>query len=97
MDRRLVPPIFSRPPATYDQLYFSDLVRGLISFVTFVQAVGEGRQTTLVLTNLQSNDYGLEPGTIFVVDGVLRVPLPNRPYVAGVSATSAVGSVSVTV
>lgn len=97
MDRRLIPPVFSRAPANYDQLYFNDLVRGLSSFVTFVQAVGEGRQTTIVLTNLASNDYGLEPGTIFVVDGVLRIPLPNRPYVAGLSATAGVGSVSVTV
>lgn len=97
MDRRLIPPIFSRPPATYDQLYFSDLVRGLISFVTFVQAVGEGRQTTIVLTNLASNDYGLEPGTVFQVDGVLRVPVPYSPYVAGVSASGGVGSVTVSV
>jgi hypothetical protein len=97
MDRRLIPPIFSRPPATYDQLYFSDLVRGLISFVTFVQAVGEGRQTTIVLTNLASNDYGLEPGTVFQVDGALRVPIPNRPYPAGVQANAVVGGVTVTV
>jgi len=97
MDRRLIPPIFSRPPATYDQLYFNDLVRGLISFVTFVQAVGEGRQTTIVLTNLASNDYGLEPGTVFQVDGALRVPIPNRPYPAGVQANAAVGGVTVTV
>jgi len=97
MDRRLIPPIFSRPPATYDQLYFSDLIRGLISFVTFVQAVGEGRQTTIVLTNLASNDYGLEPGTVFQVDGALRVPIPNRPYPAGVQANAAVGGVTVTV
>jgi hypothetical protein len=97
MDRRLIPPVFSRAPANYDQLYFNDLVRGLSSLVNFIQAVGEGRQTTIVLTNLASNDYGLEPGTIFVVDGVLRIPLPNSPYVAGLSATAGVGSVSVTV
>lgn len=97
MDRRLIPPVFSRAPANYDQLYFNDLVRGLSTLINFIQAVGEGRQTTIVLTNLASTDYGLEPGTIFVVDGVLRIPLPNRPYVAGLSATAGVGSVSVTV
>ena len=97
MDRRLIPPVFSRAPVNYDQLYFNDLVRGLSTLINFIQAVGEGRQTTIVLTNLASTDYGLEPGTIFVVDGVLRIPLPNRPYVAGLSATAGVGSVSVTV
>ena len=58
---------------------------------------GEGRQSTLVLTNLPTNDSGLEPGKIFVVNGVLRIPLPYSPYVAGVRATAKVGSVTVTI
>jgi hypothetical protein len=97
MDVRLIPPIFTRAPAQYDQVYFNDLVRALISLITYIQAPGEGRQTTIVLTNLASNDSGLEPGTIFQVNGVLRVPLVYSPYVAGLSATGRVGSVTVTV
>lgn len=97
MDRRLTPPIFSRAPAQYDQLYFNDLVRALIDLITYIQAPGEGRQTTIVLTNLAANDYGLEPGTIFQVNGALRVVLLNAPYVRGLSATGSVGSVTVTV
>ena len=58
---------------------------------------GEGRQSTLVLTNLPSNDSGLEPGSIFVVNGVLRIPLLYSPYVAGVYGTGRVGSVTVSV
>ncbi len=97
MDVRLVPPVFPRAPQEYNQLYFNDLVRALISLVTYIQAPGEGRQTTIVLTNLATNDSGLEPGTIFQVNGVLRVPLLYSPYVAGQSATASVGSVTVTV
>ena len=74
----------------------ADLIRSLSSLVTFVRAVGEGRQTTIVLTNLANNDSGLEPGTIFQVDGVLRVPLLYSPYAAGLRATGSVGSVTVT-
>jgi len=96
MDVRLVPPIFPRPPNQYDVRYLSDLVRALGSLVTYIRAVGEGRQTTIVLTNLASNDYGLEPGTIFQVNGALRISMLNMPYVAGTSARGSVGSVTVT-
>lgn len=97
MDRRLVPPTFSRAPAQYDQLYFNDLVRSLISLISYLQAPGEGRQTTIVLTNLASNDHGLEPGTIFQQDGVLRIARLDLALADGVSATASVGSVTVTV
>ena len=97
MDRRTTTPVFSRPPATYDQTYFSDLVRALSSLVIYIQTPGEGRQTTIVLTNLQSDDYGLEPGTTFQVQGALRVSVLYSPYVRGVSGRGSVGSVTVTV
>jgi hypothetical protein len=97
MDVRLIPPIFTRAPAQYEQTYFNDLIRALISLITYIQAPGEGRQTTIVLTNLASNDSGLEPGTIFQVNGALRVSVLYSPYVAGLSATGRVGSVTVTV
>ena len=96
MDVRLVLPTFSAPPAQYDQRHIQDLVRSLDALVRVIRAPGEGRQTTIVLTGLQSNDYGLEPGTIFEVLGALRVSVLYSPYVAGLSATGSVGSVTVT-
>jgi len=96
MDMRLIPPVFPRPASTYSEVFMADLIRSLASLVTFIRAVGEGRQTTIVLTDLQGNDSGLEPGTIFQVEGVLRVPLLYSPYAAGLSATGSVGSVTVT-
>jgi hypothetical protein len=97
MDRRLVFPIFPRPPAAYDQRYFADLIRALADQVSIIRAPGEGRQTTIVLTNLQNDDVGLEPGTMFEVQGALRVAVLYQSYVRGTSATSAVGTVTVTV
>ena len=97
MDRRLVFPIFSRPPATYEQRYFADLIRALADQVSIIRTPGEGRQTTLVLTNLQSNDVGLDPGTLFEVEGAVRISVLYKSYVAGLSATGSVGTVAVTV
>jgi hypothetical protein len=97
MDSRLVFPTFSAPPVEYDQRHIQDLVRSLDALVRVIKAPGEGRQTTIVLTDLQSNDYGLEPGTIFEVSGALRVSVIYSPYVAGLSATASVGSVTVSI
>jgi hypothetical protein len=97
MDRRLIPPTFPIAPSEYDIRYFNDLVRALQNLIVFIQAPGEGRQTTIVLTNLASTDYGLEPGTIFEQNGVLRIAKLNMPAVGGVSGTGLVGSVTVTV
>jgi len=96
MDYRIVFPTFPRPPEEYDQRHFQDLARSLEALVVAIRTAGEGRQTTIVLTDLQSNDVGLEAGTIFQVAGVLRVSMANLPYVTGNSATGRVGSVSVT-
>jgi hypothetical protein len=63
---------------------------------TTIRNPGEGRQTTLVLTDLPTTDYGLEPGSLFQVDGVVRISLQNKPYVLGLAATGGVGTVSVT-
>jgi peptidoglycan hydrolase-like protein with peptidoglycan-binding domain len=96
MDYRIVFPTFPRPPSDYDQRYFQDIARALDALVVAVRTAGEGRQTTIVLTDLKTNDVGLESGTMFQVDGVLRVSMPNLPYVAGNFATGRVGTVSVT-
>jgi hypothetical protein len=96
MDVRLVFPRFTSPPADYDRKYFADLVRSLDNLVTVIQAAGEGRQTTIVLTNLATNDYNLEPGTMFQVEGALRISVIYSPYVVGISSSVSVGSVTVT-
>lgn len=96
MDYRIIFPTFPRPPADYEQRYFQDIARALDALVVAIRTAGEGRQTTIVLTDLKTNDVGLEIGTIFQVDGVLRASMANLPYVTGNGATGGVGSVSVT-
>ena len=97
MDQRVQFPTFPLPTSSYDQRYMADLVNALNRLVVAIRTPGEGRQTTIVLTGLQSNDQGLEVGTVFQVDGILRVSLLNTPYLAGISASGSVGTVAVTV
>lgn len=96
MDRRVPLPVFGNPPNEYEQSFLDDLSRKLNLLVTVLRSPGEGRNTTIVLTNLQGTDYGLEPGTLFAVDGAVRVALANVPYVAGFNLTGSVGAVTVT-
>jgi hypothetical protein len=93
--RSLVPPTFSIPPDTYSAVYFNDLVRSLSLFVLQVQQPGVGRNTELVLTNLQSNDVGLEVGSLFEVDGTVKITRSFNPHPAGSAGTGAVGTVTV--
>ena len=96
MDRRLIFPQFEKAPSEYSSGYLNNMVNMLNVLMTALRNPGEGRQTTLVLTNLPENDVGLETGSIFQVNGVLYISVPYRAFVSGVSATGTVGSVTVT-
>jgi len=97
MSRNLVRPFFPVPPADYRQSYFAELVRAFSVFLEQSQNPGEGRNTFIVLTNLQTSDYGLETGALFQQAGFVKITLPNTPHVAGLSAAGGVGGVTVTV
>ncbi len=96
MSRNLAKPFFGKPPPEYSIAYMDSLVRSFALYIQQMQNPGAGRNTTQVFTNLPNNDSGLENGTVFVVDGVLRIPVPNQPYLQGLSSTCEVGKVTVT-
>lgn len=95
--RSLTLPYFPLPPKEYNQAFFAEFLRAFSNYMAQAQNPGEGRATFMVFTNLQSNDVGLEAGTVFQVNGVLHVSISSRPFPAGNSMTSAVGSVTVVV
>jgi hypothetical protein len=95
MSRNLPLPFLPVPPAEYDQSYLSEVVRAISVYMQNERNPGEGRNTFTVFTNLATNDVGLEPGTVFNHGGYLKVSELNTPHVQGSSATSAVGSVTV--
>jgi hypothetical protein len=97
MSRNLVRPFFPVPPADYQRGYFAEIVRSFSVYLEQMQNPGEGRNTFIVLTALQTDDVGVEPGTVFNHGGYLKISESNTPHVRGVSATGSVGSVTVSI
>ena len=95
--RKVVRPLFPNAPEQYNQTYTSEVVRAFSVFLEQVQNPGDSRATTLTLTDLQTNNVGLETGGVFKVAGVLHITLANMPYPAGNSATAEVGAVTVVI
>jgi len=97
MSRNLVLPFFPIPPSEYDRQYLSEVVRSFSVYLEQMQNPGEGRNTALVLTNLQTDDSGLENGALFQQAGFVKIALINTPHVRGQFATGSVGSVTVAI
>jgi hypothetical protein len=96
MSSRNVPlPYFPVPPAQYNPVYFAEIVRAFSVYLAQQQNPGEGRNTFIVLTALQDNDQGLEPGALFQQGGFVKITQANTPHVGGLSATGSVGTVTV--
>ena len=96
MSRNLTLPFFAVPPGEYSQQYFVELVRSFAVYLTQQQNPGQGRNTELVLTNLQTDDSGLETGALFQQSGFVKITLINSPHVRGSVGTGTVGTVTVT-
>lgn len=95
MSRNLPRPYFPVPPGEYSRPYFAELIRSFSVYIEQQANPGEGRNTFIVFTDLQSDDSGLEPGAVFDHGGFLKVAHINTPHARGSSGSSAVGSVTV--
>ena len=96
--RNLPAPFFPYPPDSYDQNYFSDVVRSFALYIEQQRNPGESRATKMTFTNLPSgDDTNIENGALFEVDGVVKISKLDRPHCASNSATSGLGSVTVTI
>jgi hypothetical protein len=82
--------------STNNSTYFAEVVRAFSVYLEQMQNPGEGRNTFMVLTNLQTDDSGLETGALFQQDGFVKITLINTPHVRGSAGTGAVGTVTVT-
>jgi|TARA_R110002126_G_scaffold15916_1_gene64514 hypothetical protein len=91
-------PRLPSPQGEIDSIYMTDLVRALETFISVVQNPGGSRATDLTLTALQSgNDVGLEVGGLYEVNGFVKITLANVSACSGISATGAIGTVTVAV
>ena len=64
---------FTVPPKEYNQRYFADLTRKLSVFVQQEINPGEGRATRFTMTNLRTDDQGLEVGGLFNWGGIVKI------------------------
>ncbi len=96
MSRNQILPYFAIPPLEYDQAYFANLTRSFATYMQQQQNPGEERATKLTLTDLQTDDSGLETGALFQQDGFVKIALINKPHVRGSAGTGGVGTVTVT-
>lgn len=83
------------PPATYSQSYMSQLVRAYARAITLLKAPGQGRNTTIVLTNLQTDDVDLEAGALYRDVNTLKISVLHVAALRGAATTGSVGLVSV--
>lgn len=95
MSRRLTRPFFPVPPSQYAQNYFAELVRSFSVYLEQIQNPGDVRATDLTLTDLQTDDSGLETGALFQQAGFVKITLINTPHARGSAGIGAVGTVTV--
>lgn len=88
-------PFFPSAPKEYDPQYMTQIVRAFALYTEQQNAGGEGRHTEMVLTNLQSHDDNLEIGSLFESNGFVKISKVNAPHPQGISGTSILGSVTV--
>lgn len=95
MSRNTNLPFFGVPPREYKAEYFNRLIQDFAVYLRRMQNPGEGRNTQLVLTNLQTDDSGLENGGLFQQEGFVKIAIAYMPHVRGSAATASVGTVTV--
>jgi hypothetical protein len=90
-------PALPVPPVEYDQRYGTDLIRILRLYFNQLDSTTSLVIDGLQLLNLPTSGYGLRTGTVFRMGEDLKIALPNIAYSLGVSASGALGTVSVTI
>lgn len=97
MSRNLVKPYFPIAPEVYTPRFMEEVVRAFSVYLDQMQNPGEGRNTFMVLTALQTDDVGLETGALFQSDGFVKITQNHKPHPRGSSGSSGVGTVTVTI
>lgn len=97
MTRKLALPLFPRAPAQYSQQYQADLIRAFNQYLNIAMNPGEGRNTFTVFTNLQTDDFALEPGSVYRDGNVLKVSLLHIAALRGASASTTTSEVTVAI
>ena len=103
MSRNLIKPFFPRAPDEYDRKYMESVVLAFSLYLEQMQNPGAGRNTGIVLTDLQTDDQGLEVGELFQyrdaagIMGQVKITVADQPNLGGNTSTGGVGAVTVVI
>lgn len=95
MSRSLVRPQFPVAPEAYSQRYMSEVVRQFSLLIQQLQNPGDARHTVITLTNLPTDDVGLEQGSVYNQNGFLKISELDTSSVRGSGLTVTIGTVTV--
>lgn len=95
MSRSLVRPQFPIVPEVYSQRYMSEVVRQFSLLIQQLQNPGDARHTVITLTNLPTDDVGLEQGSVYNHNGFLKISELDTSSVRGSGLTVTIGTVTV--
>jgi hypothetical protein len=95
--QRFRAPALPLAPAEYDQQHMSQLIGALRLYFAQSDSNAALQLDGLRLLNLPTSGYNLPEGTVFRDGEILKIVLPNISYVAGVSGTGSLGSVTVSI
>ena len=97
MSRRISFPLFGDARDRYNQYHEQQQQQSYNLLVRALKAVGEQRAFSMIITNIQQGDSGLEPGTLFADGNRVFIAQLDSAFLSGASVTSSVGSVTVTI
>ena len=95
MSRSLVRPQFPVAPEAYSQRYMSEVVRQFSLLIQQLQNPGDARHTVITLTNLPTDDVGLEQGSVYNHNGFLKISELDTSSLRGSGLTVTIGTVTV--
>ena len=95
--QKLRAPALPLAPLDYDQQQLSQLIGALRLYFQQLDSNTPLQADGLRLLNLPTSGYNLPEGTVFRDGEYLKIVLPNIAYVAGVSGTGNIGTVTVTI
>ena len=90
-------PALPLAPLEYDQQQLSQLIGALRLYFTQLDSNVPLQADGIRLLNLPTSGYNLPEGTVFRDGEYLKIVLPNIAYVAGVSGSGNIGTVTVTI
>jgi hypothetical protein len=95
--QRFRAPALPLAPTEYDQQHMSQLIGALRIYFAQSDSNAALQLDGLRLLNLPTSGYNLPEGTVFRDGEYLKIVTPNFAYVAGVSGTGNIGTVTVTI